>query len=137
MEKKVDFTAYLIRTMKGVANDSRTSATRRDTVELEAMAIDGTNVEEVLGRLGHADPDHLTQIISEEAAETLRAQAQADLDLIDTFFKDDIQVQILIVGRKEGSSSSDIREIGEMTKLQYESASKRLQRGLTKLFQGK
>lgn len=129
-KKGVDFVAFLIQTMEGVANDSKENAGRRATLLFEGLAADGTTGEELLGWLGHT-------ALGQQDLAFNAAEAQKDLDRIYDRFKGDHEVECIILGREDGLSASQIQQTFEITKKQYETASRRLRRGFGELFSGK
>ena len=135
--KSVPFMAYLIQTMKGLANDSRESLEQKKTDHLEERADQGVTAEAALGQQEHHSLDALAQVIELEAASEILAQAKVDSDRIDAYFADDSEVSWLIMGHKDGLSAVEIRELAGMTQTQYETARKRFRRGLAKLFPGR
>lgn len=135
--KTVPFMAYMIQTIKGLANDSRESLPQRQTDYIEGMAVEGATAEEVLGRMGHCQSDVLIQAVECEESLHTRNRAQSDATLIDAGFEKDSEVMMIIMGLKDGLTPADIRELGEMSKTQYETARKRFRRGLEKLFPGR
>ena len=135
--KTVPFMAYMIQTIKGLANDSRESLPQRQTDYIEGMAVEGATAEEVLGGMGHCQSDVLIQAVECEESSDTRNRAEADANLIDARFEKDSEVMIIIMGIKDGMTPADIRELGEMSKTQYETARKRFRRGLENLFPGR
>lgn len=69
--------------------------------------------------------------------EELRKIAEDDLALIETNFQNDKEVTWILLGVDANCSASEIREISGMNLLQYETARKRLHRGLARLFPGR
>lgn len=135
--KNVPFMAYMIQTIKGLADDSKESLPQKQTDHMEAMAIEGETSEDALGSSGHFNPDTPTQAIELEDVHRRQARAEADADLIDGRFVDDDEVMFIIMGHKDGMSAAAIREVSGMSQTQYETARKRLRRGLEKLFPGR
>ena len=135
--KYVPFMAYLIQTIKGLANDSRESPIQTKTVNMEAMTTEGIKAEDVLDRLEHSHSDVVTQTIELEETQERRDRAKADADKIDAHFTVDSEVTWIIMGHKDGLSATEIRDLGEMTQTQYETARRRFRRGLEKLFPGR
>lgn len=135
--KSVPFIAYMIQTMKGLSSDSRDSLQRSRTKQLEALAPDGVNIEEVMGRLDQRHPDPLTNLIEVEVNSERQVRAKVDSDRIEVFFAEDAQVTWLILGIKEESSPADIMELSGMTQTQYDTARRRFRRGVAKIFSEK
>ncbi|WP_157040563.1 hypothetical protein [Polaromonas naphthalenivorans] len=135
--KDVPFMAYMIQTLKGLADDSRQSAAQKKTDHLEVMAAEGATVEEALGRFGYCHSDVLSQAVEWEESENRQDRAKTDALLIDARFADDNEVTLIIMGHKDGLTPAEIRELGEMNQTQYETARRRLRRGLENLFPGR
>lgn len=135
--KDVPFMAYMIQTIKGLANDSRESSAQTKTDHIEAMAVDGLSAEEVLGRLELCHPDIVTTVIEFEETQERQDRAKSAADKIDAHFSGDSEITWIIMGHKDGQSPAEIRELAEMTETQYNSARRRFRRGLEKLFPGR
>lgn len=135
--KNVPFMAYIIQTIRGLADDSKESLPQKQTDHMEAMAIEGGTSEDALASSGHFNPDTPTQALVLEEVRGRQARAEADTALIDARFADDEEVMFIIMGHKDGMSASAIREVSGMNQTQYETARKRLRRGLEKLFPGR
>ncbi len=136
-KKSVPFMAFMVMTIKGIANDSHESPAQKMTVHMEAMASEGATTEDALGALGHANPCVVEQAIEIEENQERRERAKADADAIDTHFANDDGVNWIIMGHKDGQTASEIREISGMGTTQYETARRRFRRGLEKLFPGR
>jgi hypothetical protein len=132
-KKSVPFIAFLIMTMKGIANDSYESLAQTKTDSMEAMATEQTSIEEALHERGHSHRGTEEIVVEIEEAEERQALAKQDSDAIDRFFKDDSEVNWIIMGYKDGQTASEIRELSEMSPTQYETAKKRFRRGLEKI----
>lgn len=133
----VNFMAYLMQTMTGLADDSRESVKVRPTRELETLATDGLSADEALGKHGQYHPDVVTLAI--EAGERAEAHDAAveDAAKIDAYFAGDDEVGWLLMGHREGMKANQVREIASMSQTQYETARRRLRRGLEKLLPGR
>lgn len=130
----VPFVAYLMQTIRGLASDSRESLAAAPLREMETLATDSLSADEALGAHGQFHPDVVTLAIEAGECAEARENAQADVAKIDAFFAGDNEVGWIIEGTKEGLQAKEIRELAEMTPTQYETARKRLRRGLEKLF---
>ena len=135
--RSVPFMAYMINTVKGIANDSQESLPQTRTVHMEAMATPATSAEDALGALGHCNTDVVEQALEVEETAERRDRAKADADAIDAHFTGDDEITWVIMGLKDGQSATDIREMSGMSGTQYETARKRFRRGLEKLFPGR
>lgn len=129
----VPFMSYMVMTMKGLASDSRESASKTRTRRLEAMAPPAGTIEDVLGGLGHHHPDGLALMLETERHDLARERVQE----IEDHFAADEQVSWVLQGRKDGLSAQEIQQLGEMNQTQYDTACRRLRRGLGKMFPGR
>lgn len=135
--KGVVFMAYMIQTIKGLADDSRESSIQKKTEYMEAMATEGGSAEDALGRLELYNLDVVAQAVALEETQERQDRAKMDADIIDAHFSDDIEVTWIIMGHKDDQSPAAIREMAEMTDTQYNTARRRFRRGLEKLFPGR
>lgn len=135
--KNVPFMAYMIQTIKGLVSDSRESLPQKRTDYMEVMAAEGATTEEALGRVGYCHSDVLSQAVEWEESLDRHNRAKTDAILIDARFADDSEVMLIIMGHKDGLTSAEIRELGEMSTTQYETARRRFRRGLENLFPGR
>lgn len=135
--KNVPFMAYMIQTIKGLANDSRESLSQKKTDHIEVMAAEGSTTEEALSTVGYFHSDVLSQAVEWEDSLDRRNRAKTDAILIDARFADDSEVMMIIMGHKDGLTPAEIRELGEMSNTQYETARRRFRRGLENLFPGR
>lgn len=133
----VPFIAYMIKTMQGLANDSKGSLNHRKTTYLESITPEGASAEQVLGALGHHQADVLTQTIEVEETEEEAYQATSVLSAIEDHFSGDEDVSWIIQGLKDEMSAGEIRTLSGMDQTQYETARRRFRRGLGKLFPDK
>lgn len=135
--KSVPFQAYMVQTIRGLSSDSRDGLPQARTRRLEATAADDASRDELMGSVGHCEPDILSAHIEQEERENRRDQAKATTNLIDSHFSDDNEVVFIIMGHKDDMTPAEIRDLGEMTETQYNTARRRFRRGLEKLFQGR
>ena len=98
----VPFMAYMIQTVKGLANDSRESSDQKMTEYIESMATESANSEDILGRFDHAHSDALSQSIEHEQTLERYKTAKEDADKIDAYFSRDSEVTWIIMGLKDG-----------------------------------
>ena len=141
--ERVDFVAFLIMAMRGLANDSRDSELIAKTDHFDA-ADDGGSGSWTLDRLGHQTAGVEQELIdAEDAAEEdarvarRQASASADADLIDKHFAADQEVAWLVMCLREEKAPSKARIAAGLTQTQYETIRKRMRRGLEKLFPGR
>jgi DNA-directed RNA polymerase specialized sigma24 family protein len=133
----VDFIAYLVQTMKGLASDSRASVKVRPTRDLETLATESLTADEGLGAHGQFHPDVVTLAIEAGEAADARDAAAEDAAKIDAFFAGDEDVEFLIMGHRDELTPQQVRKDAGLSQTQYETARKRLRRGLEKLFPGR
>lgn len=132
--KNTPFVAFIIMTMKSIANGSRSSEHRRKTINLEAITLPGSTVEEVLGALSCHGPDPMSQSIDEEEDESEARMAEEAIAALEEYFAEDEGVFFIILGLKEEKSAKDIQEISGMNQKEYEAARRRFRRGVADLF---
>lgn len=125
--------AFLYQTMRSLGHGSRHSAEREDTFALEAMEVDGTSAEWVLGAVGHFAPDHLSDALEQEELQARDAREESQLRQIEELFKDDVEIQCYLEGIKEGRSAAFIRDACGWNETQYASILTRYRRKLKKL----
>lgn len=133
-KRTVPFMAFLIMTIRGIANDSQESLFQTQTVHLEAMAAPGGSTEDILGLHGYSNACVLEQAIGLEETSERQDLAKKDAEIIDAFFTNDDDITWLIMGIKDEQLPTDIRELSGMGEKQYDTARRRFRRGLEKLF---
>jgi DNA-directed RNA polymerase specialized sigma24 family protein len=129
-KRGVDFMAYLVMTIRGLASDSRRSADRRWTSR---------------GSWEPAPPDSAALAMRSPEQERLadeergghEEQNDANLELVMNHFKNDPEVCWIIKGIMDGIPASRIQKQSGMTSTQYDSAQRRWRRGLDRLFPGR
>jgi hypothetical protein len=138
--KAVPFVAFMIKTIQGLADDSSKSSYQRLTASADAMAADGSTADEALGAVkgwDHSHGDVVSMAVSAQEAQERQEAAKLDSDAIDAHFAGDDEIGYLIMGIKDDMKPAQIREISGMTATQYDTAMRRLRRGLDKLFPGR
>lgn len=125
------FIPWMDGAMKSVADGLR----NLDSVKLEVLAAELTGDDDESGR----DPMDIlavdcvtpldTMLCAEAEKETATARAK-----LDDYFRGDEGVGWILMGIDEGLRGEEIQEIGGMNKKQYETARKRLRRGIERLF---
>ncbi|MFJ7565544.1 hypothetical protein ACIQW9_01105 [Herminiimonas sp. NPDC097707] len=132
-KSNVSFMAFMVMTIRGLASDSRDSLVQTKTDYIEKMATEHIAAEDVLGAEGHfhCSPESVALEIDE--MNERQAIIKADTDIIEAYFVNDTNISWIIMGIKDGCSSSEIKEMGEMTDTQYDTAKRRFRRGLEKL----
>lgn len=138
--KNVPFVAFMIKTMQGLSDDSMNSSAQRLTVSADAMALEGSTVDEALGAIpgrGYHHGDVVAMAVEAQERQESYEAAKPDADAIDAFFAGDDEVGYLIMGKKDDMKPAEVREISGMTQIQYDTAKRRFRRGLDKLFPGR
>lgn len=136
-KRSVPFIAFMIMTVRGIADDSLNSASQMRVDRIEAMVAPDASSDDLLGVLGYSNPCVVEQAIELEETEERQAQAKRDSDDIDAFFADDDEVNWVIMGIKDKCSVAEVCQLSEMTTTQYETARRRFRRGLQKIFPGR
>jgi hypothetical protein len=131
---EVPFVAFMINTMKSIADASRAAPAQSRT---DSAFGPGPHVTHA----GHADPDLIPfhtstedAVIEAEDLDARRQAAAADAATIEEYFEGDEDVFWLILCYKQGQSPSKGRELADLTATQYQTTRKRFRRGLLKLF---
>jgi hypothetical protein len=135
--REVNFAAFLMMTMKGLASDSRGSLAVRVERRMEALA--GDDGEE-LGALRcpglcHASVEQ--QLLEREESEAHLRQVDADARLIEHHFRDDHEVRAILEGEKADWPARRVREACGMSKRAYDTARTRMRRGVDQLMPGR
>lgn len=126
------FVPWMDSAMRSVANNLRTLKTQPD-VALAGDLVGDDPPEEALDIFGEDGETPLKALLTQEA----RALAEKDLAKIEERFKDDQEVEWILMGLAEEMGASEIQAMGEMTQTQYETARKRLRRERERLFPGR
>ena len=136
-KKSVNFMAFLMMGMRGIANDSLQSATQTRTMHIEDLATEAFASDEILGEHGHKHLGVEELAIEVEENSLRQTIVKADLDAIDRFFESDEKVSLLIMGHREEMTAKEIRTMAGMSVTEYDTAMRRFRRGLDKLFPGR
>lgn len=138
--ERVDFVAFLIMAMRGLASDSRESDLMAKTDHFDGAEDDGSG-SWTLDRLDHHTAGVEQRLVDaeEEAEEDARvakrqASASEDADRIDKHFAGDQEVAWLVMCLREEKAPSKARIAAGLTQTQYETIRRRMRRGLEKLF---
>lgn len=135
----VPFAAFLTNAMRGIATNERTSLPMRHTVlaaelvgaeeeyEDSGCVLESVQTEDGKERQGGLAVDKLL-IAAEERAELL-----LQYDALYDWFKDDPGVTMILMAKEDGLRGAEIQAECDMTKTQYETALKRLNRGVAKM----
>jgi hypothetical protein len=133
----VEFVAFLIMTMRSLADDSRHAFTQTRFESVDSVQLEGVAADDVYARHGMTHPDAPTLASAALDEHEREQRAVEELNRIDEYFKGDSEVAWIIEGRRDGLSANEIRNLSEMDEKQYEAARKRFRRGLQKLFPGR
>ena len=136
-KKSVNFMAFMVMCMRGIANDSAESAIQKRSKHIEDLATETRSGEEVLAEKGHAYPSVEDLAIESEEVSLRQAIAKADLDAIDKCFEGDEQVSWLLMGHRDDLNAEEIRAMSGMSATEYNTAMRRFRRGLDKTFLGR
>lgn len=125
----VDFMAFLLKTIQGIASDSRRSEERRLTVSQRVRLPDGQERDLLTSRVcpTTASPEDL--ILDDEC----HKREDGALAAAREFFKDDPEILSIMKGIENDQSAKSIQESTGMSATQYETARRRWRRGLEKL----
>lgn len=129
---QVPFVAFLIETMRSVANASVDSPAQTETDYLVDLIPQGMAVHDVEVAALRAPS---TEIVCEDEEEqaAAKARAAAVVAAIEDYFADDDDVLMLVLCLHEGHRPREIQDIAGMTLTQYNTARRRFSRGLSKL----
>lgn len=123
--------AFLTNGMKGIASNSRTSlAGKAEVLAAELVSADGGDADEAMSAASASTTPGVDQELMDaaDAAELLR---QRD-ELFAEFSADD-EITMILMAMEDGLRGEDIRLAADMDQTTYETARKRLRRGVTKL----
>ena len=123
------FVPWMDSAMKSVSDGIRNIKSRK----IEALAgdlIGCDESEEALDVFGEDVRTPLDSMLTEEAR---KAAAEA-LEKIGGHFMGDQDVEWILMGFEDGLKAEEIRVMGGMTQTQYETARKRIRRGVERLF---
>jgi len=131
---EVPFLTFICNAMKSVADGERNLSYKTE----EVLATDLPNNDP------DSDSDPMVMFGNEALSPEIviikeidGAIADSDLKIIEDHFKGNEAIEWVLLGIEDEMSASEIIEMSGMTKTEYESARKRLLRGLDKLFPGR
>ena len=129
---RVPFVAFLIMTMSSIANASTESSAQALTDSLADFVPEGVAYADfAIEPLRAMSVEAECVDEQERAAESARA-AKVFAD-IEAFFADDEEVLMLVLCLRDGQRPREIQKSAEMTVTQYNTARRRLRRGLSPL----
>lgn len=134
---RVEFPAFLSRSIDSIADTSRNTLHQKETDRLEALAGDDGDVATVLHDADFSAPDIVDQAIDLEEIQARQAAAKADADRIEQHFAGDQAVLAIIEGEKEEMSPGEVQEMFGLNEKTYDSARRRLRRQVDKLMPGR
>jgi hypothetical protein len=135
--KRIAFIAFMIRTIESVASGSRESPDQAETVKLEAMALEGANIDDTLAAHGHSIRSVLQQAVDAQESLEKNTREAAVSKSVDEHFASDDEVGWILLGFKDDMKAAEICDVSGMTTKQYETAHRRFRRGLDKLYPGR
>lgn len=133
-KRSVNFMAFLVMCMRGIANDSAKSTAQTCTTHIECLATEALTCEDVLGAQGHSHLGVEDCAIEAEEVRSRQMAAKVDLDTIDRQFEGDEKVSWIIMGYKDELTAEEIRTMAGMSAIEYDTAKRRFRRGLDKIF---
>ncbi len=128
----VPFVVFLIMTMSSVANASTESLTQTLTDSLADFVPEGVAYSDFAIETLHTTSVEAEFVNEEERAAESAKSAKVFAD-IEAFFADDEEVLMLVLCLRDGQRPREIQESAGITVTQYNTARRRLRRGLTKL----
>lgn len=128
----VPFEAFLIKTMQGLASDSRRGAHIKKRVMDDEVVRDGTSGEEIYPESESVCPDLLTEAIAREDSEIHQQKCAVRVATIEKLFEDDQEILLIIECLKDGKDPAEICDICNLTATQYASARRRMRRRFEK-----
>jgi hypothetical protein len=135
-KKSVNFVAFVMKTIQGLASDSRNAAERRLTVSNLMPGQEGEPDHDLFDKPGLATVSAEEQVITEvdaqlnEAAERAR---DAHLVKVKEHFRNDAEVGWIMRGIEEDKSAQEIQSLSGMSATRYATARRRWRRGLETL----
>jgi hypothetical protein len=135
--RPIEFMAFMIMTIRGIANDSLESPAQKKTVRYQEMAVESAGAEDALAHMGHAHPSVEEELMDSQETRLRRAKAKQDCEAIESHFDGDQMVGCVILGMKEGMSPKEICEFAEIDKTKHDSARTKIRRAMEMLFPGR
>lgn len=129
----VPFVAFVIKTMQGLASDSRESWEQRNLVSAEDLADDDQTGEQFLELRDRAVPSTEDLVIDRQEAAERETRAARVLEAVRAQLADNQTALDVLEARLAELSVPDTLEMFNLTKTQYESAQRALRRALEKL----
>lgn len=123
-KEKVDFFGLLVKTMKSIADHARKHmASKKAGVETKTIHLEpNENYPNPIENLAVDQPSSERSLIAKQS-----------IEIIEGYFSENPTVLEIIDGLQQGLNGSEIRELFDLSNTKYESARRKLQRGLNKL----
>ncbi|MDE3063846.1 MAG: hypothetical protein KGJ51_12395 [Acidobacteriota bacterium] len=124
------FIAFVTVAMKGIASNSRTSAAgRAEVLAVELVGAEGGDSDAAMAAVTAASTSGVDQELMEsaDAAELLRQR-----DELFAEFSSDDEITMILMAMEDGLRGEDIRHAAGMDQTTYETARRRLRRGVAK-----
>jgi DNA-directed RNA polymerase specialized sigma24 family protein len=122
--RDVPFIAFMIKTIRGIANDERNKLYQQNERSESTLSHSGS--EKALPTLD----DFGANIISAER----EMMAERTLEEITALFEDDSEVLAILAGIAEGRTPTEIQLSSHMNPTQYASAQRRIRRGIDRAY---
>ncbi len=129
--KAVPFMAFVTTAMKGIASNSRTSsAGRAEVLAVELVGAEDGDSDEAMAAATAASTPGVDQELMDaaDAAELIRQR-----DELFAEFSSDDEITMILMAMEDSLRGEDIRHAADMDQTTYETARKRLRRGVAKL----
>lgn len=129
---EIPFLVFLKNAMKSIASNDRTCLRAKSEVVAAELANEMvSDTDELLANLAPISEECGLdeQLITEEERRALLR----DVDSVYAWFKDDEEVTLILMASEDGLIGAAIQEECGMSKTQYESARKRMRRGVAKM----
>ncbi len=129
---RVPFVAFLINTMRSVADGSSELPFQAETDYLLDLVPKGLSPDDFAIKALRS-PSVEDQLENEQDEAAAAAHASHVFDTIENYFADDDEVLMLLLCLREGHRPKEIQQTAGMSLTQYNTARRRLSRGLSKL----
>lgn len=129
--KAVPFMAFITQAMRGIASNSRTSAVgKAEVLAVELVGAEDGDSDDAMAAASAATTPGVDQQLMDaaDAAELLRQR-----DELFAEFSSDDEITMILMAMEDGLRGEDIRQAADLDQTTYESARKRLRRGVAKL----
>lgn len=125
---------FLFGIMRNVAKQRR----EQKSSSAPAQPIVGHASDDAAGiDLRSEEPNPEEVLLAREAEHQREADTRETLQAVDALFEEDVEVQAILYGIRNGHPAAQVRQDFGMTETQYASARKRMNRALVKAFPGR